>query len=406
METLLVRRAVVDRTESTVGYHLPYDGAGPGPAAAVGDVDVRSFPGRHRYRVSVPALAVGAAAARDSELHALDGGLFSVEVDGALGPTAELLRGCEALRSSGIPLVLADGAAFLDWCCYNQLFDGCSIDFALHPGLGYRKLADNLFAHTAVGSGEPNVAVHNVGTRDDYHIARHSGHRQFEGRFLMEPEEAVVPARKHTALALIQTMQRSDWVPDDVDHVLRTDPGLTHQLLRFVNSAGMGVAHEVRSIKHAVVILGERAFRRWATLAAFSELAAGSAEELLIVGMQRARMSEILAGEASGRLASRGDEAFLSGLLSVVHLFLGVEPAVAVGPLPLAKDVKAALVGYRNDFGLILEAVRAVEDLDWAAIDDASCGLGLVSDTLAGAYVASLQWVGSTLEQQRRALGA
>src|SRR6185437_1030113 len=164
-----------------------------------------------------------------------------------------------------------------------------------------------------------------------------------QGYFFWQP--AVVGTRSISAnrLALLQVvaaLQRPDVELSDVEQIIARDVALSFRMLRYVNSAFFGVRSEVRSIGHALALLGLENARRWATLS-------------------------VLAGEELG-LAS-GAELFTLGLFSVIDALMDTPMQDVVESLPLADDMRDALVHRSGPLGALLDAAAAREQGDTRA---------------------------------------
>ena len=70
-----------------------------------------------------------------------------------------------------------------------------------------------------------------------------------------------LPAPPQSALAMLRACARDDVDNKQLAEFAQTDPVLTAELLRVVNTPLFGIAHEVTSVRHAVSLLGIRALR-------------------------------------------------------------------------------------------------------------------------------------------------
>jgi EAL and modified HD-GYP domain-containing signal transduction protein len=199
-----------------------------------------------------------------------------------------------------------------------------------------------------------------VATHPDHEFCVDLGCDLFQGYFFCQP--AVVGTRSITAnrLALLQVvaaLQRSDVELSDVEQLIARDVALSFRMLRYVNSAFFGVRSEVRSIGHALALLGLDNARRWATLSVLASVD-DKPTELTLTALTRARFCE-LAGEELG-LAS-GAELFTLGLFSVIDALMDTPMQDVVESLPLADDMRDALVHRRGPLGELLNAAAARE---------------------------------------------
>ena len=77
---------------------------------------------------------------------------------------------------------------------------------------------------------------------------------------------------------------------------------------------------QVRSIPHALMLLGHRGVRKWISLVAIACMGEDKPRELIVLPLIRARFCELLAPVA--RLAGSSNDLFLLGLLSAIDAIL------------------------------------------------------------------------------------
>ncbi len=119
------------------------------------------------------------------------------------------------------------------------------------------------------------VMAGNVDTWEAFAGCRALGFDLFQGGFFGRPE--IVKGRKLAANALtrmelMKVLQDENSTYKDKGAIIAKDAFLSYPLLRYVNSPGLGLGRAVSSIEHAVAILGDTAFKHWATLALVASL--------------------------------------------------------------------------------------------------------------------------------------
>ena len=70
-----------------------------------------------------------------------------------------------------------------------------------------------------------------------------------------------LPAPPQSALEMLRACSRDDVDNRQLAGFARTDPVLTAEVLRVVNTPLFGIAREVNSVQHAITLLGVRALR-------------------------------------------------------------------------------------------------------------------------------------------------
>ena len=72
-----------------------------------------------------------------------------------------------------------------------------------------------------------------------------------------------VPAMPQSAVRLLELSRKLDVGPRDFAVPIESDPGLTAQVLRFVNSSYFGFRNEIASVKQAITLVGIRTIKNF-----------------------------------------------------------------------------------------------------------------------------------------------
>ncbi|HEY4760454.1 MAG TPA: HDOD domain-containing protein, partial [Thermoguttaceae bacterium] len=83
---------------------------------------------------------------------------------------------------------------------------------------------------------------------------------------------AQLPALPQSAIRLLELSQDSENGPAEYSIPIEADPGLTSQVLRFVNSSYFGFSREIASVKMAIVLVGIRTIKNFALWSAVFSL--------------------------------------------------------------------------------------------------------------------------------------
>src|SRR5256885_13178912 len=97
---------------------------------------------------------------------------------------------------------------------------------------------------------------------------RDLGVRLFQGFWFAQPQLVQARTIRPTQATIIQLINlvRQQASTDEIEALLKKDPTLSFNLLRFINSSGFGLSCEITSFRHAVMILGLKKLFRWAAL--------------------------------------------------------------------------------------------------------------------------------------------
>jgi len=140
------------------------------------------------------------------------------------------------------------------------------------------------------------------------------------GRFVdvdqLLDEVVTLPSMPDTLLRLTDLLDDPNCSLSEVARTIATDPSIALKTLRLVNSAYYGLGQEVKTVEHAVVLLGAKVIRNLAlTATVFTTFQSGASrylEHSVAVGAAMRVLAEI--GPLRGLLAS-SEEAFIYGLL-------------------------------------------------------------------------------------------
>jgi len=213
-----------------------------------------------------------------------------------------------------------------------------------------------------------------------------AGCKLFEGSFLSKPK--VVKGRKINAnevalMQLIQSLQKPNVKPEEIEQLVMRDPVLTYKLLRIVNSAAYSLVRKVESIAEAVVMLGMEQVKKWATLIAATSHRE-KPEELSRALLIRGRMCELI---AEGMKYPNPSGFFMAGMMSGFHLMLDITPEELMDQIPLGEDIQQAVRDRAGIMGSTITHAIAYESGDWDQLP-----ADFDSALFESAYRQSLQW--------------
>jgi HD-like signal output (HDOD) protein len=132
-----------------------------------------------------------------------------------------------------------------------------------------------------------------------------------------------LPALPQSAIRLLQLSKDLDNGPAEFAVLIEADPGLTSQILRFVNSSYFGFKCEVTSIKQAILLVGVRIIKNFAlwsavfSLTSNSQCGTFSLESLWQDSIRRGLFARLLARMMG---ASDIEEPFVGALLQDMAL--------------------------------------------------------------------------------------
>jgi EAL and modified HD-GYP domain-containing signal transduction protein len=178
----------------------------------------------------------------------------------------------------------------------------------------------------------------------------------------------------------------------EVDNALKRDVALSVKLLRYMNSAGMGLSTRIDSLKHAITLLGYQKLARWLTLLlATSDSKDPTAPLLARTAITRGRMMELL-GEGRFDVAQR-DNLFIAGTFSLLPAMLMVPMASALDELDLPPAVTEGLLHRTGEFAPFLRLAEACEDPSLSGVAQLCKELDIAPKALNLAQMQANDWV-------------
>ncbi len=173
-----------------------------------------------------------------------------------------------------------------------------------------------------------------------------------------------LPSLPRTVSRGLQVLKDEESTLADVAELLATDPALAMKLLRLANSAYFGIKQEVRSVEHAVPLLGRRVVRNLVISATVFDRFAKNTYSFMRYSVATGMGMEILA-RISPNASLEADEAFVYGILHNVGMLVLAEY------LPNDNE-QARVVSAGREIPLV-EAERQVIGADHALIGARLC---------------------------------
>jgi len=210
------------------------------------------------------------------------------------------------------------------------------------------------------------IAYH-VDTPAQFEIAREIGFDGFMGEFYCQPccpgiHELSVAALNLLRLAVL--VQEKELDVDSVEKLISRDVMLSYKLLRYINSSAFALRRQVESIRHAIILLGLDEIRKWSALVSILNVD-NKPGELARAALWRANMCELLC-EESGQ--GNPGTAFIVGLFSLLDAMFDQRLEDLLARLPLADDIRAALLQGQGDYAEVLACTCAYGRGDWPAV--------------------------------------
>lgn len=197
-------------------------------------------------------------------------------------------------------------------------------------------------------------------------------------------------------LKLLSIVER-DGDTREIEAIFREEPKLSYNLLRLVNSVAVGARTRISNFSQAIAILGRRQLQRWLQLLIYANnLAEGNKPNpLMQLAAARGRLIELLCKsiEPPPGNPEHCDNAFMTGLFSLLDVLINMPMSDIVKELPLQDEVMEALSeSHGGTLGKLLSIAALGESGDFAAAEKLLDQLDISPETHAAAQVSALHW--------------
>ncbi len=236
------------------------------------------------------------------------------------------------------------------------------------------------------------LVAEKVESAEQYQLMSSLGVRLFQGYWFAKPALVKAHTIRPSQATVIQLINlvRKQATTAEIEELLKKDPTLSFNLLRFINSSGFGLSCEITSFRHAVMILGLRKLFRWAALLLTTSRAGGSSPAVGTMAVVRGRLMELLAAELMP--PEECDNAFVVGVFSLLDTMLGLPMDKALESLALPQPVVDALQHNTGPFAPFLALTKACESGDEVAFALNAEELHLSNRQVNWAHLQALTW--------------
>ena len=314
-----------------------------------------------------------------------------VEILESVEPDDEVVGACLRLKRAGYMLALDDFIYEERLEPLIPLIDFVKIDFRETSEMDRKAVVEKLSPRGI------KMVAEKVETRSELHQALEMGYTYFQGYFFNKPEIIVakdIPGYKLNYLRVLQAVNQPEIDLVELENIIKLEASLTYKLLRYLNSAFFGFRTEIRSIHHALALLGEEELKKWASLIAMAAMGADKPPELVVSVIVRAVFCESLAPRIG--MMNRSNDLFLLGMMSLIDAVLDRPLPEILEKMPISHEIKEALLGGENRFRDVYETVLAYEAADWPEFAEKARKLNLDEETVPDLYLKSVEWAKNT----------
>lgn len=210
-----------------------------------------------------------------------------------------------------------------------------------------------------------DLLAEKVETQEEFDYFKKIGCSYFQGYFFAKPDlmkqKALDPIFKEI-FELINLLNKDSSI-EDISTAFENSPDITIQFLKFMNSGILKINTSIRSIKHAIALLGRKPLKQWLFLIAYSKSDAavdGMRSPVVILAQTRSKlMSELALTLSSSEIDPH--EASLVGILSLVDVITEAPLEDILKELTVSSSIKEALLKHSGKLGELLELTISIE---------------------------------------------
>lgn len=398
----VARQPILDREQNTHGYELLFR-SGPENFFQCSDPDLAtSRTIDFSLLFGSPALTGGRPAFINCTRNILLNDIITllprdrvvIEVLEDVVADEETIAACDRLRRAGYLIALDDYTPTADTLRLLPFAHMVKVDFLATDAARQAGIAAEMRRRGI------RLLAEKVETRAQFEFAMRLGYHYFQGYFFCQPQMVSmqdIPCSKLAYIQILSIANRESYEFSELEKAVLQEPSLCYRLLRYLNSAAFGL-FPVRSIRHALSLLGQREIQKWVSIVVAISIATGRPSELISSALTRARTCETLA-TFSGADSSG---AFIVGIMSLMDALLDRPMEAVISQLPLTAQCKDALRGGNQALGRLLRVAIHCEHGEWPEISSIAAKHELPEEKIWDAYDEACRWSSEVLLENNR----
>ncbi len=403
MEVYVARQPILDRNKNTYGYELLFrDGMTNAFPDIDGDTATSKLLSNSFFSIGIEQITGGKRALINFTQELLIEKFplmfprekIMVEVLEDVQPDEQVIDACKEMAKKGYDLALDDFFYKPELEPLISLAKVIKLDFMATSIDEIKDLVEKLSVY------DVTLLAEKVETYEEFQQALDMGFKYFQGYFFSKPEilkgKDVSPS-KITLLQIVAEANKADFNFEELEKLIARDVSISFKLMRYINSAYFRRVQEISSIKHAILLLGEKEVRRFVSLIGMTILASDKPDELTRASIIRARLCELLGKESPADIDI--SELFTLGLFSHIDAIMDDTIESLMGKLPLSEGIKSALVANEGPLTNFLNLTFSYETGDWEGFNEMVGKIGIEDKKVPELYMDAVGWADSLADQ-------
>lgn len=406
-EVFLGRQPILDQKRKVVAYELLFRSANSlfeghinDDVAATSAVIINTlsqFGIHHVISNHLGFINVSASFLMSETLELLPPERIVLEILEDVPITNPIIQRCKELKELGFKISLNNFKYRSEYAPLLPILDFIKINIATTPNDKLVLLIPQLKKYS-----KAKLIAENVEFESDFVACSPLGFDYYQGFFFAKPTilQSKKPQNYHTSLMRIMGMLLGDTNLAKLEPIFKDNPTLSINLLRLVNSVAIiGTRPSVSSLRHAIVVLGQKQLLRWVQLLLYASPDGTAGSSLLLQVANRARLMELLAKKIDSHVHNLSDQAFMVGMLSMADVVMHAPLTEVLDSVGLSDEMRAAILHQVGELGALLVLAEMIEEGNFAAANDKIRGMGISVNELTEIQLQAMQW-SSELESQ------
>lgn len=240
----------------------------------------------------------------------------------------------------------------------------------------------------------------NIDTDDDHQLCLQwhfdTCHGKFAEQAAARQNEPSGDPHKAQLLNLLRLVQ-GEAETAEIAEAMKQDPLLSFRILRYLNSPILALTRQIDSLEQALIILGRQRLTRWLSVLLFSVREPQLSDWLLVENaLTRGRLMEVLGEQVMP--GQPHDPLFLTGVFSCLQRLLHRPLAEILATMPIADDIRAALLERSGPYAALLAVAELSEAADQSGMASAARAAGIAPDSVNRALLAATAWASEVTE--------
>ncbi|MDG5787472.1 EAL domain-containing protein [Evansella sp. AB-P1] len=247
------------------------------------------------------------------------------------------------------------------------------------------------------------ILAEKVESRTEYEQCLKDGYTYFQGYYFSKPtilSTKDLELNSSNLYAIISELSHGEPDVSKIAYYIERDVAISYKLLKLINSRLILSSNEIKSIPHAVMLLGLTELKKWLYLLFMRENLQGKRNhipnQIIKMCLIRAKTCELIAMNTGKRQDSASY--FLTGILSLIDTLFDSPLDRIIEKLPLDKIIIDTLLGAQTPFRDSLELVISMEKGEWTEMDKLANKININKDILSNIYLNGIKWTNDIYE--------